>query len=136
MGRGGRVVVGVLAGAVVWAVLWVGGTAGAQAAFPELLDPTQRLEHVGALLGFIGYSVVLSILAGYVAATMAGVADRATGMRAAWILAGLQLALGVFFEVSSWDLLPVWYHLVFLALIVPATVYGGRLRATRPAAGA
>lgn len=136
MGRTGRVVVGVLAGAVVWAVLWIGGTSGARAAFPELLDATQRLEHVGALLGFIGYSVVLSVLAGYVAAMLAGGADRATGMRAVWILAGLQLALGVFFEVSSWDLLPVWYHLVFLALIVPATVYGGRLRSAPPAAGA
>ena len=136
MGRSGRVIVGVLAGAVVWAILWVGGTSGARAALPELLDPTRRLEHVGALLGFIGYSVVLSILAGYVAAMLAGVADRATGMRAVWILAGLQLALGVFFEVSAWDLLPVWYHLVFLALIVPATVYGGRLRASRAAAGA
>lgn len=131
MGRTGRVAVGVLAGAVVWAVLWVGGTSGARAAFPELLDATQRLENVGALLAFIGYSVVLSILAGYVAAMLAGVADLAAGMRAAWILAGLQLALGLFFEISSWDLLPVWYHLVFLALIVPATVYGGRLRTSR-----
>ena len=136
MGRSGRVIVGVLAGAVVWAVLWVGGTSGARAALPELIDPTQRLEHVGVLLGFIGYSVVLSIIAGYVAAMLAGVADRTTGMRAVWILAGLQLALGVFFEISSWDLLPVWYHLVFLALIVPATVHGGRLRVSRAAAGA
>lgn len=134
MGRTRRVVFGVVAGAVLWAVLWVGGTAGARAALPELLDPTQRLEHVGALLGFIGYSVALSILAGYVAAMMAGAADLAAGMRAAWILAGLQLALGLFFEISSWDLLPVWYHLVFLALIVPATVYGGRMRVRAAAA--
>lgn len=133
MSRTGRVVVGVIAGAVLWAVLWVGGTAGARGVFPELLDPTQRLEHVGALLALIGYSVVLSILAGYVAALLAGTVDLAAGMRAAWLLAGLQLALGLFFEISSWNLLPVWYHLVFLALIVPATVYGGRLRTKRAA---
>jgi hypothetical protein len=31
--------------------------------------------------------------------------------------------------VSAWQLTPVWYHLVFLALLVPAVLYGGRLRA-------
>ncbi|MFW6090173.1 MAG: hypothetical protein ACODAB_10495 [Gemmatimonadota bacterium] len=133
MGRTGRVFVGVLAGAALWAVLWVGGTAGARAAFPELLDPTRRLEHVGALLALTGYSVVLSILAGYVAATLAGAATAAAGMRAAWLLAWLQLAIGLVVEISSWELLPVWYHVLFLALIVPATVYGGRLRTRRRA---
>lgn len=124
MGRKGRIVLGVVAGAVVWAALWVGGTRVAQAAWPDLLDPTQRLEHVAALLGYIAYSVVLSVLAGYVTAAAAG----AAAMKAVWILAYLQLVIGVFTEVSYWELLPVWYHLVFLALIVPATVYGGRLR--------
>lgn len=126
MGKTGRIALGVIAGAVVWAVLWLGGTMAAQAAFPDLLDPHQRLAHVGALLGYISYSVVLSVLAGAVAAM---VAKGGPAMRAVWILAILQLALGVIFEVSAWNLLPVWYHLVFLALIVPATVYGGRLKA-------
>ena len=124
MGGTGRILLGVVAGAVVWAALWVGGSQAAQAAWPGVIDPTQRLEHTGALLGYIAYSVVLSVLAGYVAAAVA----RASAMRAVWILAFLQLAIGIFTEVSYWDLMPVWYHLVFLALIVPATVYGGRLR--------
>jgi hypothetical protein len=68
--------------------------------------------------------VLLSILAGYVTAT---VASR-DPMRAVWALAVVQLALGIGIEVSAWNLTPVWYHLVFLALLVPATVYGGRLR--------
>ena len=46
-------------------------------------------------------------------------------------VAGLQLALGLFFEVTGWALLPVWYHIVFLVLIVPAVVWGGELRAGR-----
>lgn len=125
MGRTGRIALGVIVGAVLWAMLWVGGTKAAQAAWPELLDPTQRLDHVGALTGYILYSVVLSVLAGFVAAAI----SRPAPMRAAWILAVIQLAIGIFTEVSYWSLLPVWYHLVFLALIVPATVYGGRLKA-------
>lgn len=130
MATTGRVVIGVIAGAVLWAVLWIGGTTAAQAAFPELLDPSRRLEHVGALLGYIAYSVLLSLLAGYAAAAVAGLP---AAMRAVWALAVVQLAIGVFFEISYWTLLPVWYHVLFLLLIVPATVLGGRLRtAARP----
>ena len=125
MGSRGKVAMGVVAGAVAWSVLWIGGTTAAQSAWPDVLDPSRPIDHAGALVGYIAYSVVLSLLAGYVAAAVAGTA----AMRAVWILAGLQLALGLFFEISYWDLLPVWYHVVFLALIVPATVAGGRLRA-------
>jgi hypothetical protein len=38
------------------------------------------------------------------------------------------LLMGIGFEVSAWQLTPVWYHLVFLVLLVPAVLYGGRLR--------
>ncbi len=126
----GRATLAVIAGAVVWAVLWVGGAMGAQAALPDLLDPTQRLEHVPALLGYIAYSVVLSVLAGFVTAAARGPSP----MRAVWVLAWIQLALGVAIEASAWAVTPVWYHLVFLALLVPATVWGGTLRAASPSA--
>jgi hypothetical protein len=126
MGSRGKVALGVVVGAVLWAVLWVGGTMAAQSALPELLKAGEPLDDIGPLFGYIGYSVVLSLLAGFVAAAVAG---PGRAMRAAWILAFLQLALGVFFEASAWNLTPVWYHLVFLALIVPATVFGGQLKA-------
>ncbi len=129
MGPTGRVILAVLAGAAIWAVLWIAGTQGAQAAFPDTLIPDQRLEHTGFLAAYIVYSVVLSVLAGYVTAAVGG----PDPMRAVWILASLQLALGLAFEISAWSLTPAWYHIIFLALIVPATVYGGRLRAGRGA---
>lgn len=122
----GRMAVAVVAGAAVWAALWLGGNQAAMAAFPDTLVAGQRLDHVGALVAYILYSVALSLLAGFVTAAVAGV--RGGGMTAVWILAALQLAMGIFAEVSYWGLMPVWYHLVFLALIVPATVQGGRLR--------
>jgi hypothetical protein len=123
----GRTIIAVAAGAAVWAVLWIGGTQFAAGALPNLLAAGQPVTHTGALIGLIIYSLPLSVLAGYVTAAVA-VGDR---MRAVWILAILQLALGVFVEMSSWNLTPVWYHLVFLALIVPATVHGGALRVRR-----
>ncbi len=132
MGKIGRTILAVLAGAIVWAVLWVGGTQAAQRAFPALLAVGQPVTNVGALVGLILYSVALSVLAGYVTATVAS-REPLPAVRA---LAIVQLVLGLGFEVSAWSLTPVWYHLVFLALIVPATIYGGRLRVRRGGAAA
>lgn len=119
-----RGILAVVAGAVLWAVLWVGGTAAAGAALG--LVAGEPVTDTATLLGYIAYSVVLSLLAGYVTAAVAGGADAMTPV---WWLAGVQLLLGIFFEVSAWSMTPVWYHLVFLALLVPSIVLGGRLRA-------
>jgi hypothetical protein len=132
MGTTGRTILSVVAGAVVWAVLWVGGTQAAQAALPSVLAMGQPVTDVGALVGLIVYSVLLSMLAGYVTAAVATIQS----MRPVWALAILQLMLGIGFEASAWNLTPLWYHLVFLTLIVPATLYGGQLRARRSRTGA
>jgi hypothetical protein len=123
----GRLILAVLAGAVVWAALWVGGTMAAQGAFPSILAAGQPVTNAAALAGLIAYSVVLSVLAGYVTAAVASM----NPMPAVWALAVIQLLLGIGVEASAWNLTPVWYHVVFLALLVPATVYGGRLRVRR-----
>lgn len=128
----GRMILAVLAGAAVWAALWVGGTMAVGAAFPSVLPTGQPVTDAGMLAGLIIYSVVLSVLAGYVTAA---VASR-NPMPAVWGLAVLQLLLGIGIEASAWSMTPVWYHVVFLALLVPATVYGGRLRVRRRSAHA
>jgi hypothetical protein len=120
----GRNVLAVIAGVVLWSVLWVGGAQLAAMMYPAVLAPGQPVTHTGALLGYIAFSVVLSVLAGYATAA------AATGnrMRSVRIVAGVLLLMGIGFEASAWQLTPVWYHLVFLVLLVPAALYGGRLR--------
>ena len=121
----GRTIGAVAAGAAVWAVLWITGNMGLAAAFPEIIGQGQPVDHAPVLVTLIGYSVVLSALAGFTTAAVKG----RDPMGAVKALAGLQLLLGIGFEISSWALLPVWYHLVFLALLVPATLWGGSLKA-------
>jgi hypothetical protein len=128
-----RTAAAVAAGAVVWALLWVGGAAIAGALWPDIIVPGQRLDHSGALAGYVLYSVIVSVAAGYLTARIA----RGTSPAVA-ILAGMQLALGLAIELSSWDKTPAWYHIVFLALLVPALLFGGniwqRRSQTRPRA--
>lgn len=120
----GRAIGAVLTAEVLWTVLWLGGATLAQKVFPDVMDPDRPLTHTGALVGFIVYSVLINALAGYVCAAV----RRDSPMRTVLVFAFIQLALGIGFEVTAWAMTPVWYHLVFLALLVPTTVWGGRLR--------
>ena len=69
----------------------------------------------------------LSALAGYVTASLQGAPDA---MMAVKTLAGVNLTIGVLVEVMYWSLMPVWYHVIFLALIVPMTFVGGFRKAS------
>jgi hypothetical protein len=124
----GRAIAAVVAGYALWSVLWIGFGATLQSLFPELIDPTQPLTHTGVLLAYIAFSVVISIGSGWLCAAV----RKENAMKAVWTLAIILLATGIGFEASYWSLMPVWYHLVFLALLVPATVWGGSLKAGRP----
>jgi len=46
--------------------------------------------------------------------------------------AGALLLLGFIpVHINLWDKFPVWYHLTFLASLVPLTYAGGKIAATR-----
>ena len=119
----GRTIGAVVAGVVLWGVLWNGGNAGLGAA--GVIEVGAPISAVGVLLGLIAYSAVLSVLAGYTTAAIKGGPDAMGAVKA---LAGVNLAIGIAVEVMYWSLLPVWYHIVFLALVVPMTMVGGMRR--------
>jgi hypothetical protein len=86
----------------------------------------EPITGLGLLLGLIAYSAALSVGAGWVAAAIKGDPDAMTAVKA---LAGTNLLIGIVTEVLYWELMPVWYHVVFLALVVPMTLQGGKLKA-------
>jgi hypothetical protein len=92
---------------------------------PGLIQEDGRVESAGILLLLIVLSVVFSVVSGYVAALIA-----LTGARGAALGLGLLLlAVGIFVQVQAWDALPLWYHVGFLALLLPGALIGGRLPA-------
>jgi hypothetical protein len=111
----------------VWSVLWVATIQAITALSPASFTPAGAATSAGVNATFLALSVVYSILAGYVTAAIA----RGGVWPPLIALGVLQLALGLFFELTSWDLAPVWYHLSFLALLIPGNLAGGWLRAGR-----
>ena len=118
-----KIILAVIAGTAVWTMLWFGMNAILRSASLLPADVTKRIEAATPLLVMLLGSVIFSIVAGYVAAAIGG-----SGYTPVLVLCALQLALGIFFQAQAWQLLPLWYHVPFLALIVPATLLGGWLR--------
>ena len=120
-----RVILAVFVGFVVWSVIWIVAGQVMMTVSPESFDPESRTAGTsGILMLFIAVSVLASLVAGWLAAVLA----REAAPRAAVMLAGLLVVVGLVVEVASWDVAPAWYHLVFLALLAPATLVGARLR--------
>lgn len=117
-----RSFLGILLGFVAWTVLWLGGNFVLLKLFPGAFPEAGEFQvsERKALLSALGLSVVCSLVAGSVAARQAGRGAAAVG-----VLGGILLAVGAAVEIANWKVMPLWYHLVFLALLVPATLLGG-----------
>ena len=120
----GRTIGAVVVGVVLWGLLWNGGNAALVAA--GVFTMGEPITGVGVLIGLLIYSAALSVLAGYVTAAVKAGPDAMMAVKA---LAGVNFAIGVVVEVMYWSLMPVWYHVIFLALVVPMTVLGGSRKA-------
>ena len=122
-----RHVTAIVIGYALWTAIWLGGGAVLGGMFPDQAEGFAQgvaITSVGYLLSSLVLSVVCSYLAGVVTAAIA----RERTKRAVGIMAGLLLATGIFVQAGAWSLMPVWYHLIFLALLVPVSLAGGQRR--------
>jgi MFS family permease len=119
-----RLVLAVIAGFALWSVLWVGAHQGAVSVAPQLYDSAGIPTSPAIYAAYLAFSVVCSLLAGRIARVVA-----ARGSFAVLVLALVLLAVGVAVQASAWSQQPLWYHLAFLALLVPACLIGGRAHA-------
>lgn len=118
-----RNIFAVLAGSAAWTVLWLGMNAALRSASLLPADATKRIDAAPPLLIMLVGSVVFSVVAGYTTAAVATGASYTPVL----VLCALQLATGIFFQAQAWQLMPLWYHVPFLLLLIPATLLGGWL---------
>ena len=118
-----RAMVGVIVGYVIWTVLWLGGNAVLFSAATERVEAGEPFAEVGPLIEVILLSIVCSLAAGVSAAAIA----RERARPVVLVMAALLLVTGVVVQINVWPLMPLWYHLTFLILVVPVCVFAGRL---------
>jgi hypothetical protein len=132
-----RIVLGVIVGFLAWAIVWFGSEAilsalwppfGAhQAAFQAAItEGGEFTPNTNILLIHIFLGSIVSLMSGFLTALIAGKNNRAP-----LILGLLLLAVGLMKAAMSWPLVPIWYHVLFTAILLPMTVLGGKLKAAR-----
>ena len=119
-----RIVGAIIAGNLVWTLLWLALNVVLRMQGFLPADPAAPVLRADALVIMLAASVLFSVVAGWITSAIAA----AHGYAPALVLAVIQLLLGIFFQSQAWHLMPLWYHLPFLLLIVPATLLGARLR--------
>lgn len=129
-----RIVLGVLAAFPVWLIAWAAGEKILSGIWPERFGAHQRAFQAAIadgsphtadtthLLMHIVLGSVVSVMSGLLAALIAG-----EDTRAPLFLGFLLVALGLLKAGLSWQLVPLWYHVLFTALLLPMAVLGGRL---------
>lgn len=119
-----RSVVSIVVAYAVWSAMWLALGAGLRALRPGDFDDERMTESAGMLLTFLGGSIVISLVSGFIAARIA----RRRVLRSALILGVLLLGTGIGVQTSVWASMPLWYHLGFLALLIPGVLLGAAMR--------
>jgi hypothetical protein len=132
-----RIILGVIAGFFAWAILWLGSEKILSATWPQWFGAHQTafqaaVEHgtqftadSTILLMHIVLASIVSVASGFLAALIAG-----ENKRAPLVLGFLLVAFGLLKVVMSWPYVPIWYHVIFTAILIPMTIMGGKLKAT------
>ena len=118
-----RIVLAVFAGFTLWSVLWLGSNSLSVALAPDSYNEDGSTDSAFLLLVFLILSFVFSIGSGFLIAALA----RTRSLTPTWVLGGLLLAVGVFFQIQYWEILPLWFHIPFLALLIPGVLVGAKI---------
>lgn len=132
-----RVILGVIAGFIAWSILWVGSEPVLQALLPAWYGVHQDKAALAlangvafesdttiVLIGLVR-SIIASLIAGFLAAVIAN------GNRNAPLILGIILLLvGIAVQYIAFNIFPIWYHVIFLGLLLPMTILGGKLKRT------
>lgn len=129
-----RIILGVIIGFFAWLIMWVGGEKILSAIWPEsfgvhqhafeevLINGGQFTANTTHLLMHIVLVSIVSMMSGFLASLIAG-----ENKYAPLVLSFLLMALGLLKMVLSWKYVPIWYHIIFTALLIPMTIMGGKL---------
>ena len=127
-----RVILGAVAGFIVWSILWVGSGEVLSLISSDygktstdfraaVASQTPYALGSGVLIWLLVQGVICSLISGFTAALIAR-----ENFKSPLLLGVLLLLFGIFIQSMHWNYMPLWYHIPFLLLLIPITVLGGK----------
>ncbi len=114
-----RIILGIIAGFVIWSVAWLTGILIAWMLWDSLVHYFSDLALLTPLLITAGASVI----AGFSAALIAR-----ENTKTPLILSGVVLVVVVAVQLYVWDRIELWFHLAWWASLIPMIILGGKLK--------
>ena len=119
-----RSIAAIVFGFVLIGALAFGADAVLRSVMPSAFSPSGRVDSVPILLLMQAYVIIFAVTGCYLAARLAPRRPLAHAL----VLGALGLAFNVAGTIAMWNTAPAWYHVMALALVMPAAWLGGRLR--------
>jgi hypothetical protein len=94
---------------------------------PDAFDPQGHARTESTLFIKLSYETLFALVAGYLTARIAVRRPFTHTL----VMAGIVLAGRAFIAVATWDVVPLWFNLGVLVLIVPAALLGAKLSELR-----
>ncbi|MDR3528921.1 MAG: hypothetical protein P4L57_16750 [Rhizomicrobium sp.] len=119
----GRTIAGIVAGIVGWVLVATILNFGLRALLPgyHAAEPTMVFT-LAMKIARLSIAALAALASGALVRAIAPASRFAP-----WIAGGIMLALFLPEHIRIWDKFPVWYHLTFLATLVPLVWFGARL---------
>ncbi len=130
-----RIILGAIVGFFAWSIVWVGSEKIFSAIWPEwygahqtafeavIANGGQFTPDTTILVMNIVRGATVSLMAGFLAAMIAG-----ENRRSPLVLGILLVAFDLVIVVLSWEHVPIWYGVIFTAMLLPMTIFGGKLK--------
>ena len=130
-----RMILAVIVGFLAWSIMWVGSERVLSIASPDwfgahqiafekaTLNKEAFTPDTTILVLNIIRGIIVTIITGFLAALISGENRRST-----LILGILLVAFGLVVVVMTWQIIPLWYHVLFTLMLIPMTIVGGRLK--------
>ena len=125
---------GVIIGFFAWMILWFGAERILSAVWEEFgahqAAFQAAVEHGGQFVPITNFLLVHCVLASivsFISGAFSALLAR-ENKRAPLILGLILLTMGLLKAVMSWTLVPIWYNILFMAVLLPMTILGGKLK--------
>lgn len=122
-----RNILSVIAGWLSWGILCN------MILFPILvyMFPDQFDNLIPQTTGMVLTSLIMTFICSIIAGYIIGLVAASNHLKMIKTGAAVNFVFAIVVQISYWDTMPVWYHIIFLASIMPLMILGGKERLKR-----